>query len=107
MKVRITNLRNDGSGKRMKAQFYNANGDLVKTIKFGYRDPKTGKPGSTYPDHKNKEIMKNYVARHRVNEDWSTPYSAGSLSRWVLWSKPGLRKGKMAYARRYGLELIN
>lgn len=106
MKVHITNLTNDGSGKRMKARFYNTDGDLTKTIKFGYRDRKTGKPGSTYPDHKDKQTMLNYIARHKVNEDWSSPYSAGSLSRWVLWSKPDLQEGKKAYAKRYGLDLI-
>lgn len=106
MKVSITTLKNDGSGKRMKARFYNNKDELVKTIKFGYRNPKTGKPGSTYPDHKNKQTMRNYVARHRVNEDWSSPYSAGSLSRWVLWSKPSISQGKRAYAKRYGLKLV-
>ena len=106
MKVRITTLANDGSGKRMKARFYNSEGELTKTIKFGYRNPKTGKTGSTYPDHKNKEIMRNYIARHKVNEDWSSPYNAGALSRWVLWSKPDLEEGKRAYAKRYKLELI-
>jgi hypothetical protein len=28
-----------------------------------------------------------YLARHKVNEDWTTPYNAGSLSRWILWNK--------------------
>lgn len=107
MKVQITTLRNDGSGKRMKARFYNNNGRLVKTVKFGYRNPVTGKSGSTYPDHKNEKKMKAYIARHKVNENWKTPYNAGALSRWVLWSKPDLEEGKRAYAKRYNLELVD
>ena len=100
MKVKIDELR-DSSTKRMIARFYTENGRLTRTIKFGFRG------GSTYPDHKDETTMRNYLKRHRVNEDWSTPYSAGSLSRWVLWSAKSLSGGKKNYARRYNLKLIN
>ena len=26
-----------------------------------------------------------YLMRHRKNEDWNNPKSAGALSRWILW----------------------
>ena len=26
-----------------------------------------------------------YIARHTVRENWNDPYSAGALSRWLLW----------------------
>ena len=33
---------------------------------------------------------KAYIARHRVNENWNDPYSAGTLSRYILWNKKRL-----------------
>ncbi len=43
------------------------------------------KHGSTYIDHHNKILRANYIKRHRVNEDFNNPRTAGSLSRWILW----------------------
>ncbi len=28
-----------------------------------------------------------YIARHRVNENWTDPTSAGALSRYILWGE--------------------
>ena len=41
--------------------------------------------GQTYIDHKNKLKRKAYIARHAVRENWTDPYSAGALSRFLLW----------------------
>lgn len=40
--------------------------------------------GSTYIDHQDKLKRKNYLARHRVREDWEK-INAGSLSARLLW----------------------
>lgn len=60
--------------KRYQATFNNG-----KTIHFGQ------KGGSVYIDHGDKIKRENYIKRHAVNEDFSNPYSAGALSRWLLW----------------------
>jgi hypothetical protein len=39
----------------------------------------------------NKEQKDRYLARHKANENWNDPTSAGALSRYVLWNKPTLR----------------
>ena len=40
----------------------------------------------TYIDHGDKLKRSNYLARHgNSNEDWTNPYTAGSLSRFLLW----------------------
>ena len=45
-----------------------------------------GAAGSqTYLDHHDKAKREAYLKRHRVNENWDNPTSAGSLSRWLLW----------------------
>ena len=60
--------------KRLMATFQDG-----RIVHFGF------KGGRTYIDHGDKEKRKNYLARHKVNEDWSDPYSPGALSRYLLW----------------------
>ena len=60
--------------KRYMAIFHDG-----RIIQFGL------KGGQTYIDHQDKKKRENYIARHQVNEDWTTPYNAGSLSRFLLW----------------------
>lgn len=81
----------DRKGKRFKATF--ANG---KTVHFG------AKNGSTYIDHKDKTKRENYIKRHAVRENFDDPYSAGSLSRWLLWGDfTNLEKNHKAFMKKY------
>ena len=61
-------------GKRFMAIFNNG------TIKhFGL------KGGNTFIDHGDEIKKQNYLKRHAKNEDWNNPYTAGSLSKYLLW----------------------
>jgi len=60
-------------GKRFMAIF--KNGTITH---FGSR-------GSSFIDHGDEVKRKNYIARHKVNEDFLNPYSASALSRFLLW----------------------
>jgi hypothetical protein len=69
--------------------------DPKKTVHFGARG------GSTYLDHHDPVKRANYLARHRVNEDWSE-VNAGSLAAHLLWGKStDLETNLRAYLRRY------
>eukprot|EP00962_Isochrysis_galbana_P017771 scaffold5118_cov118-Isochrysis_galbana.AAC.7 len=35
--------------------------------------------------HKDPKRRAAYIARHRVNENWNDPHTAGFWSRWLLW----------------------
>lgn len=75
MKLEITH--SEQSGKKYKAVF--TDGTKHKTIHFGasgYED---------YTQHGDKTRREKYLSRHKGNEDWSNPKSAGALSRWILW----------------------
>ena len=61
-------------GKRFMAIF--KNGTITH---FGL------KGGQTYIDHGDKIKRENYIKRHAVNEDFSNPYSASAVSRFLLW----------------------
>ena len=60
--------------KRFMVTFENG-----KVVHFG------AKNGQTYIDHKDKAKRAAWIARHKVREDWNDPYSAGALSRFLLW----------------------
>jgi hypothetical protein len=69
-----------------------------KTIHFGLKD------GSTYIDHNDKVKRANYLARHKVRENWDDPYTAGSLSRWLLWGDfTDLGKNHQAFMKKYNV----
>ncbi len=44
-----------------------------------------------------------YLARHKVNENWNDPTTAGSLSRWVLWNKPTISASISDFKKRFSL----
>ncbi len=50
-----------------------------KTIHFGSKNSKT------FLDHKDKKKRENYILRHKVNENWNDPLTAGTLSFYLLW----------------------
>jgi hypothetical protein len=52
---------------------------------------------------KDKAQQQRYIARHARNENWSSPMTAGALSRYVLWSAPTLSGGIANYKARFGL----
>lgn len=56
-----------------------------------------------YTMHKDPERQRRYIARHHSRENWSSPMTAGALSRYVLWSSTSLRQGIANYKRRFRL----
>jgi hypothetical protein len=83
----------DRAGKKLKIVFENPS----KTIHFG------AKGSSTYLDSKDKTKRANYIARHRVREDW-TKVNAGSLSRFLLWGdSTDLQTNLNSYLKRFNI----
>jgi hypothetical protein len=77
--------KSDKPEKKMKATFCkckikdDCKGTNHKTVHFGL------KGSQTYLDHKDKDKREAYLARHKANENWNDPDTAGALSRWILW----------------------
>jgi len=38
-----------------------------------------------YTKTHDKNQRQRYLTRHRANEDWTNPYKAGTLSKFILW----------------------
>lgn len=80
-------------GKRYVIVFDNPK----RTIHFG------SDVGTTYIDEGDKEKRDNYIARHKVNEDWSK-VNAGSLSRYLLWGKSkNINRNLRDYLERFDI----
>jgi len=42
--------------------------------------------------------------RHRANEDWNKPDTAGALSRWILWGdSTSIQKNIADFKKRFSL----
>jgi len=82
--------------KKLEAIFSLDNGK-TKTVRFGAAGM------SDFPTHKDEERKKRYLARHRRNENWNDPMTAGALSRWILWNLPTRRASIQAYKKRFNL----
>jgi hypothetical protein len=52
----------------------------------------------------NKQQRERYISRHRNNEDWNDPKSAGALSRYILWGEStDINANKRTYERRFNV----
>lgn len=58
---------------------------------------------SDFTKHHDTERRERYFKRHKKNEHWNSPKSAGSLSRYILWNKPSIRSSVADYKKRFGL----
>lgn len=90
--------RAPNTSKKMLAEFFDDDGDLVRRVQFGaagYED---------YTTHRDDERRERYLTRHRNNENWKNPFTAGALSRWILWNKPTLAASIRDYKQRFGLD---
>jgi hypothetical protein len=91
----LSNIQKSSNPKKKYMVKVNYN-NQTKTIHFGaegYKDfPTYYKENKDEAENKKKA----YISRHKTNEDFSNPHSAGfwtftalrSNSRWILWEEP-------------------
>ncbi len=83
--------------KKLMAVFTMSNG-RTKTVHFGASGM------DDYTKTRNKEQKQRYLKRHRRNENWNNPVSAGALSRWILWNKETRGASITDYKRRFNFK---
>lgn len=77
---------------------------FLATFKDGTRIHFGAEGASTYIDRGDKKKRAAYIARHRVAEDWTNPYTAGALSRYILWGDFTSIHGNIAdFKRRFNV----
>ena len=84
--------------KKMMATFSNSKGGRTRTIHFGQAG------ADDYTRTRDKAQRARYISRHRRNENWSVPDTAGSLSRWILWHRETKSASISAFKRRFNLK---
>jgi hypothetical protein len=83
--------------KKLMAIFTLENGKK-KTTHFGSAGQ------SDYTIHKDDERKTRYLNRHRKNENWNAPMTAGALSRYILWNKKSKAASISDYKKRFKLK---
>ena len=94
--MKLVSIKPATDGKHKYTAIFDIDGKS-KTTHFG---------ASGYDDFiKTKDVKKKeaYLARHKVNENWSDPTTAGALSRYILWNKPSLRASIADFKKRFNL----
>ena len=81
--MKVTIKESTKPDKKMMAIFTRENG-RNKTVHFG-AIKKDGQPYDDYTITHNKEQRAKYINRHQSKENFNSPMTAGSLSRWILW----------------------
>ncbi len=80
----VATLKNDKTGKE-------------KNIKFGAYGM------SDFTKHKDKDRKDRYENRHKKNENWDDPTTAGFWSKNLLWNKPTISESLKATIKKYKL----
>ena len=70
---------------RTKDKKYDAVIDGNKTIHFG------AKGYSDFTIHKDEERKGRYITRHKKNENWNDPMTAGFYAKNILWNKTSVK----------------
>jgi hypothetical protein len=83
--------------KKYRAIFYDGD-EEIESIDFGAKNM------SDFTIHKDEKRKQRYIKRHQKNEDWNNPFTAGALSRWVLWEKPDLKESWNFYKKKFGFK---
>ena len=73
------------------------NDDKTYSVKFG------ADGYSDFTIHKDEQRKQRYLDRHKANENWNKPDTAGALSRWILWNKPTLKESIDDFKKRFNL----
>lgn len=90
------------SDKKLMAVFERDNGRQI-TTHFGAKGMMDFTKYSKGDKENAKQKKDAYIARHKVNEDWTDPTSAGALSRFVLWNLPTIEGSIKDFKKRFNL----
>jgi hypothetical protein len=60
-----------------------------------------------YTQHGDPKRKALYIQRHKKNEDWNNPLTAGWWSRYLLWEKPTLTEAIKDIKKRFGIIVVH
>jgi hypothetical protein len=90
--------------KKLVATFCHCKGETKCSDKDRTKVHFGAKNSSTYLDNKDDAKRKAYIARHKVNEDFNKPMTAGALAKHILWgATTSLRENIKLFKTRFNL----
>jgi len=96
--MRVVIKKSDKPKKKMMATFYDGE-KKKRTIHFGQSG------ADDYTKTKDKAQRRRYIERHRRNENWNDPMTAGTLAKYILWgSSTSIRTNINNYKKRFNLK---
>ena len=60
---------------------------------------------SDFTQHKDTDRKKNYIARHRVNQNWNDLTTAGAWSKHLLWNKPTISESIKSMENKFKIKI--
>ena len=95
--IKLTILPSHLKNKKFNALF-EEKGSNPLIVPFGAK----GYTDFTLTSDENKKM--NYLKRHRKTEDWENPFTAGSLSRYLLWETDDLDLNIKLFKKKFGFK---
>lgn len=92
MKVKL--IKSPLKTKKYRMEFYEKN-KKIRHTDFG------AEGYSDYTKHGDDKRKKRYLDRHKKRENWNDPFSAGALSRWILWNKKTITSSFSDYKNKF------
>ena len=93
--VKLESIERTPSNKKAFKAVFKKPGGKTKTVRFGTDSNFLLNKAKTNKD------KKAYLARHKVNENWGDPTSAGSLSKHLLWNTRNLNTNISAFKNKF------
>lgn len=90
--------KSDREAKKYKAVFYDDNRKKIITTHFGQKN------ANDYTLTHDDEAKQRYIERHKNNEDWNNPVSAGSLAYHLLWTEKSMSRAYNKYLSKFNLK---
>lgn len=59
-----------------------------------------------YTTHKDADRKDAYIFRHKSNEDWENPDTAGFWSKHILWNKPTIDASIKDVEKRFDIKIV-
>lgn len=100
--VKLKSIKPSTNKSKKLTAVFDINGK-EKSVSFGAKGYKDFTIYSKEDKALAEQKKKDYIARHKVNEDFNDPLSAGSLAKNILWNKSTVEASIADFKKRFNL----
>ena len=100
--VKLKSIKPSTNKNKKLTAVFDVNGK-EKSVSFGSAPNKDYTIYSKEDKALAEQKKKAYIARHKVNERWSDPLTAGSLAKNILWNKSTVQASIADFKKKFNL----